>query len=111
MKHFSFYGELSKIQYYKKMYIGLQAKHPFFLSDLNEKSLKLYKICSNSMKIRPQEAELLHADRLTGRHNTIVIYLNSMKAPKSWLNADVHLYGTTTNNKTQTNGALRQAFS
>ena len=53
-----------------KMYTGLHAKHPLFLSYFNETWIFLNRIwkntqISNFMKIRPVGAELFHADRRT----------------------------------------------
>jgi hypothetical protein len=55
-----------------KMYIGLHVKCPLFLSDCNETRIlsgfsKNSQI-SNFMKIRPVEAEFLHADGRTDGH-------------------------------------------
>ena len=55
-----------------KMYIGLHAKYPFFMSDFKESLIfstdfsKTLQI-SSFMKIRPVEAELFHAEGPTDR--------------------------------------------
>jgi hypothetical protein len=69
------------VRYDKKMYKGLDLKHPLFLSEFNETwifSTDLRKILNyqNLMKIRPVGAELLHADERTGRQ-TDMTKLNS----------------------------------
>ena len=53
-----------------KMYIGLHVKYRLFLLDFNESLNFLDRFPknlqkSNFMKIRPEVAELLHADRRT----------------------------------------------
>jgi hypothetical protein len=51
---------------------GLHVKFPLFLSDFNGTSIccgVFEKKNSKFMKIRPVGAELLHADRRTGRHD------------------------------------------
>ena len=52
----------------------LRVKYPLFLSDFNETNfldrfLKKKAQISNSIKIRPVEAELFDAHRRTGRHD------------------------------------------
>jgi len=70
------------------MYTGLQVKHPFFLSDLNETWIfstdfrNIYIQISNFMKICPQEPELLHADR-QGEVNSHLTLQKRRKAGKS----------------------------
>jgi hypothetical protein len=56
------------------MYIGLYVKHTLFLSDFNETLIFGDKFSKNIeipnfIKMRPVEAELLHADRWTDRHD------------------------------------------
>jgi len=62
-----------------KNYIGPHVNYPFLLSEFNETSIffdrfsKKTKI-PNFMKIRPQEAELFHADRRTDTTKLIVVF-------------------------------------
>ena len=72
LKHFSNREEFSEILL--KMYIGLHAKYPLFLSAFKQTWIFLNKFSenppiSNSVKIRLVGAELFHADRQTDRHD------------------------------------------
>ena len=74
------------------MYIGLHVKHPLFLSDFNETWKFLNRLSKspqipNFMKIRPEGAELYHANRQKDRHDeAILAFRNFAKVPKNALN-------------------------
>jgi hypothetical protein len=69
MKHFSFWEEFSEI--WSEVYVYWSSYEvPLYLSDFNENFLDRFSKntrISNFMKIRPEGAELLHADGQTDR--------------------------------------------
>ena len=65
-----------------KMFIGLQIKYPFLLSDLMNflNSFSKNTQIQNFMKIRPMGAEFFRADGWTDKTNLIVAFRNFANA-------------------------------
>ena len=70
------------------MYIGVHVKYPLFLLDFNETGI-FFDLCSkstqisNSVKIRPVGAELLHADGQTDMMKLKVAFCNFAEVAKT----------------------------